>query len=446
MSEQRLRSGSGRTSRTVLVLGLALWCGAFSGRAEDTKAGDRRPAGRCLSGKGTLLRRSAPDKPWEIVSKPEAIYDGDLVLGLPGGQLGSRNWGVRLSFWTDMDRLSPHPVRESAVVLHRNQDVDMDFTLDRGRIELTNRKEKGPARVLAHVRKETWDLTLEEPGASIALELYGRWPAGAKFTMKPGPKDVPTASLTFYVLKGDVSLKHGGTEFAMRAPPGPAMIEWDSVTGQDETPRFLKELPPWVGKKEETTPEGKARRAALERFRKLVLSKSLGAALDNFLNSDKEIERTLAVTAMGAVDDLERLGKALREAKHPDVWDNGVLALRHWIGRCPGQDQTLYKRLVDLGYPAIQAATVMQLLHSFGEENLARPELYHTLMDFLEHDKLAIRGLAYWHLSRLVPEGKEFKYNPLDPKEKRDKAIAKWKKLIPEGQMPPKPKTNAKDK
>src|SRR5262249_40143921 len=218
--------------------------------------------------------------------------------------------------------------RESAVVLKKNSRVDMDILLDRGRITLTNQKKKGSAQVLVHVRDKTWDLTLDEPGASIALELYGRWPAGVRFTTRPGRKHVPTAALVFIVLKGKVTWKFGRTEHAMKAPPGPAFIEWDSVSGADETPRYLKELPPWVKLKGATTAEGKARQALLDKFRRLGLRKSVAAAIEEFINSDKEADRTLALIAMGAVDDLAGLAKALREAKHLDVWDNGVLVLR----------------------------------------------------------------------------------------------------------------------
>jgi hypothetical protein len=74
---------------------------------------------------------------------------------------------------------------------------------------------------------------------------------------------------------------------------------------------------------------------------------------------------------------------------------------------------------------------------------LARPETYQTLIDYLDHEKLGIRGLAYWHLSRLVPEGKKFGYHPADSEKKRLAAAAKWKNLIPEGKMPPKPRVDA---
>jgi hypothetical protein len=305
-------------------------------------------------------------------------------------------------------------------------------------VDLANRKESGPATVRVHVRNNTWDLTLAEPGAAIALELYGRWPRGAAFVRQAGPKDVPTADLVFLVLKGQVALKHNGYEQALQAPPGPALMEWDSVTGQDETAHRLEKLPPWAAAGFENAPDTQARKARAERFRQTALSKSLDAAIEEMLSSDDPGDRRLAVYAMGALDNIEGLGKALREAKHPDVWDNGVLVLRHWIGRGPGQDQLLFKALVEgRKYTPVDAETVLQLLHSYGENELARPEIYETLIDYLDHDKLAIRGLAFWHLSRLVPGGKDFGYNPMDPKEAREAAIKKWKKLIPPGQMPP---------
>jgi len=121
------------------------------------------------------------------------------------------------------------------------------------------------------------------------------------------------------------------------------------------------------------------------------------------------------------------------------VWDNAVVVLRGWIGRGPGQDMILYQRLIDKrNYTPNQASATLNLLHSYGEEDLARPETYEMLMDYMESDKQAMRGLAYWHLSRLVPEGKKFNYEPQDSKEKREAALKEWRKLIPAGKLPPK--------
>jgi hypothetical protein len=164
------------------------------------------------------------------------------------------------------------------------------------------------------------------------------------------------------------------------------------------------------------------------------------------INSDNPEERKFAVYAMGALDDLPRLAEALRNAKHPDVWDNGVLALRHWIGRGPGQDLILYRGLIEeKKLTPVQAEMVLSLLHSFSDEERARVETYELLVGYLGHELLPIRGLAYWHLKRLAdPKAAEaIGYDPVAPKEQRDKAQAKWRQLLEKGELPPKKKATA---
>jgi hypothetical protein len=448
MSEQSL-AGPGRALALAAGLLAALGAGFLTpptlAAEKEPAASKRVAAGKSLTAKATILRREKPGAKWEIVAPKETLYTGDLLVGLPDAQLLSRNGAVRLDFLSDLDHNSPYPIHEAAVRLHNNSKADLEVTLDRGRVDLINVKKKGKARVLVHVWHGLWDLTLEEPGTAVALELYGRWPRGSAFKPKPGPKDVPTANLIILVLKGEVDLKHAGFEHALRSPPGPAMIEWDSVGGSDETPEPLKKLPEWAQPGGEDTPVARRKKAVIERFRKAVLAKGIDGALQQFLHSEKMDDRATAVVVMGALDDLHDLGEALREAKHPDVWEHGVLALRQWLGRAPGQDQRLYQALLKTrNYSKVDAETTVQLLHSYGEEDLAQPETYEMLIDFLEHDQLAIRGLAHWHLCRLVPEGKKIGYNPADPPKKFVAAALKWRKLVPKGKLPPRPKPDEK--
>lgn len=409
-------------------------------RAEDKPGATaaKAPAvAQLVSEKATLVRRDRPGQPWQVVDQKEALNGDELLVGLPGAQLDSANHAVRLTLHSDLQGLSPYPIHESAVRLLHEPGTDLGFVLDRGRVDLVNQKASGAAKVRVRVRQDTWNLTLATPGTRVALETYSRWPRGVPFRKQPGPKDVPTADLTFLVLKGDVQLEHGGHVLGLGAPPGPAMLEWDSVTGQDEAPKRLDKLPPWAeadGATDDTTAK---RKAILERFRKLAIAKSPDAALEELLQSNDSWERRLAVFAMGALDNVTGLGKAIRETKYPDVWDNGILALRHWIGRGPGQDQRLYQGLIDTAkFTPVEAETILQLLHSFGDDELARPEVYETLIEYLNHDKLPIRGLAYWHLKRLVPAGKALGYDPQASAEARAAAAKKWKELIPEGTVP----------
>ena len=406
-----------------------------TGPGQQANAGEGRPAvAKLLTPKGTLVARAKPGADWKLVDQGQPLYAGDLLMG-PGAQLETRNGAVRLAFLGDPFRLSPHPVIESAVVLHANPKADLDFTLDRGRVDLTNAKARGAAKVVLHVRDQTWEFTLDQPGTAVALQLFGRWPAGTKFTKHPGPKDVPTADLVGLVLKGEVIVGHGDHERLLTAPPGPAQVHWNSVTGPGRAPEHLDRLPDWAQPEsaEKISPEERAKlQARRQRFRNLLVTKSLGAALDEFLSSKDPDDRRMAVFAMAAVDDLKRLGQAYITTKQPDVLDDCVLALRHWLGRGPGQDLKLYNVLVkEAKVPEAEAETIVQLLHSFSAADLAEPETYETLVDYLGHDRLAIRALAYWHLSRLLPAGRQFGYDPLAPEAARDKAVAKWQTLIP---------------
>lgn len=397
----------------------------------------RTPVGKLESAKGTLLSRESPQAKWQVVDSGADLYAGDLLVGLPGAVVAVNGGAVALAFQTDFD--SPLPVLECALVLHQAGDRDADVTLDRGRVDLTNRKKEGSARVRLRSHGETWQVGLAEPGTGLAAEVYGRWPRGSRFVKEPGPKDVPWAEMLFLVLKGGVDLRFQGEQLRLKAPPGPASIQWDSQFGMDRAPAFLKELPPWATRAgQQRSPEEQEKyRAARERFVRVAADRGAEAALDALLNSDEPIDRRVGVIAAGALDELPRLGAFFRQTKHADLLDTAILVFRHWTGRGPGQDQKLYQALTQKdGFTPLQAESMMQLLHGFNDEELAEPETYELLIRYLTDSRLAIRALAHWHLVRMVPAGRDIPYNPLEGKEAQKQAQQQWQKLIPPGRVP----------
>lgn len=426
-------------TRPALLL-VALSCAlAATARADDAPVVGHNAS----SADAMILSRAKPGGDWRVLAPRDSVHAGATLLGLPGAAIDAQDDAVRLTLLTDLDGTSPFPVRENAVVLHPASGADLDFTLDRGRVVLSNRKASGPAIVRLHAWNADWTLTLDEPGAQLGLELFGRWPAGVRFTPEPKPSEVPVADLIFLALKGEALVNDGRHAFRLHAPPGPALIEWDSVTGMDPAAQRLDQLPAWADAAPHTA-RGRDRRESLDQLHELLAAKGLDGAITELLNSDDRRLHRLAVSTLAATDQLERLALILTQGKHADAWDAAVPALRHWLGRAPGQDQKLYRALLARGFPAGQAATVLQGLHSFGDADLARPELYELLIDYLTHDRLAIRGLAYWHLVRLVPEGKSIGYDPFAPKEAREQAARRWRELIPTGTVPQKPQPHGR--
>jgi hypothetical protein len=424
----------------LLLLALLL---APAHAADQPAPEGRVAAGVCVTETASLLRREAPDKPWQVVKENEEVFTHDLIMGGAEGALDTRNGAVRLVVAGDVDGRAPIPVLETAFVLHEAKGVDLDFTLERGRVRLINLKKEGPARVRVRVRQNEYEFTLAEPGATVSLSLFGRWPRGVPFRKQPKAGEEPALIWSVLAVKGEVHLKGPRRQLTLKAPPGLALLMGDTVADPEPTPGFLKELPEWdpehladLGDSE----RGKKVWALVKRFRKSAAEKGVGPAIDEVLLSDDEFGRGMAVLWLAATDDLQRLGETLKTTQHQDVWDAGIIALRNWIGRGPGQDQKLYQRLIDQAkFSPQEAAGVLDLLHSFGEEDLSHPETYHVLINYLGSDRVPLRELAYWHLQRLVPAGRKFGYEPLAPKDKRDAAVKEWRQLIPPGQMPPKP-------
>ena len=82
---------------------------------------------------------------------------------------------------------------------------------------------------------------------------------------------------------------------------------------------------------------------------------------------------------------------------------------------------------------------MIYLLKGIEDQKLKQPETYDLLIQALNHSKMPVRELARWHLVRLVPDGKSIAFDAAADEAQRLQAIAQWRRLIPEGQLPPPP-------
>jgi hypothetical protein len=399
---------------------------------------------------GALLQSDTSKQGWHAVKPQESVSGNQHLMALPGfrAEVDSKSAAVRLSLWGNLPEFSLFPGLESVVALHANPAADMDFTLERGRVLITQRKGKESARVHVRFQGREYALNLNEPGTEVALELYGRWPRGTPFTKKQPTKndaeaeDGPTLSVVLLVLKGQADLKVGSEQHSLRPPPGPAYFHWDNIRGMDVGPQRLAKLPPWAAPDAARRPEAQALQKAIEQLQPQLAEKSADADLGEALKSGGSATRQLAVYGLAAIDDLPRVLEALGDPKDPLVREAAVEALRHWLGRGPGQDMQLYNYLVKRGqYSERQAEIVLTLLHGFSLDDRDRPEIYETLIAYLLASKVPIRELARWHLYRWVPAGKDIPYDPAGAEDDHKRAVQAWKKLIPDGKLPPRLKS-----
>ena len=390
---------------------------------------------------GAMQRREPGSTEWKPIGADEIIKSGDLIVGLPGASVISLNGSVDLDFLVDLDQRSPSVIFEAAIVLNpigKDEGIDMDLTLDRGRIDLTNIRKQGKARVRVRFHDQQWLLDLNEPGTRVALELAGRIAPGACFEQRPERPEPPIAQMSLLVLKGDADLHTADTTWALQQPPGPSLIVWSNHDALPLRPFKLAKLPDWATPNKDLSPEAKKIETAIDELRKLRQTKSARECTDIFFKSGDPIKQRIAMVSMAALDDLDKLSEVLANAVNPEVWDKGIIILRHWLGRNDQQEQRFYKFLVEQRkFTPAHAETVLTLCHSFGERDTVCPETYDVLIEYLKHPNRAVRNLSAWHLRRLVAAGSKIPYNPQGTPEEFEQTYRAWRELIPSGQLPP---------
>ena len=401
----------------------------------------RIPVARCLGKDGSVLILAKGSSTWRPANQEEELFAGDLILSGAGVSIENLEKTVKLTFRGDIAGTSPLPIRETAIrLIPKKEGVDFSVDFERGRIELTNTKEKGSVKcsVTLFDDEDHGQVKLNEPGSTCSMEELGRWPKGSHF--KPSSKELihPVYDLIYVALKGTSEVSDHGITHFMSAPPGPAMLSWNSADGLPPIKTKLEKLPEWTLIPDLSNPIVRDRIGAVLKIRdQFFAKKPLPEILSSMVVSESEADRFIAINLILATDQLDLFFKVLTTTKYNDVIDNGIIGLRHWIGRKPGQDLKLYGFIIDARhYSKIQAEIFVDLLHSFGDDELKEPETYEVLIDYLGSDKAGIRGLANWHLHRLAPKGRDIKFDPIAPEAERKEAIAKWKKLVPKGTVP----------
>lgn len=405
---------------------------------QPTKKAPRVAVAKLATESGSVFRRESEDKPWTVVKKGEELFTGDLVVGLPGASVDSLNGAFRLTFRADLTRKSPFPILESAVVLRQKDGLDFDFYLDRGRVDVMALTDKKARFSFGWAKKDVCRFDVEKKGTTVLLETYARWAPGVHFDPKSPKAQEPLSDLVLLVTRGEVLACTSDAEVLLQAPPGPALIVANNQGMRDQTPRFVEKLPDWLAEDEKDS-EVVAALARRDEFRKLILEKGPAGAIDAFLASNDPRKVRLAIIAMCATDDVERLQQAFYTTRSPEVLELCITVLRHWLGRDAAHRMEFYNTLIaNKKITPTQAITVIQLLQSFDEHELAQVETYETLVSYLRHQALGIRALALYHLVRLYPQGKAFGYNPAGTEEERAAAVAKWRGVLADGKLPPK--------
>jgi hypothetical protein len=419
--------------------------------ARDAPSADRKAVGRYVAPEKwpptVLLQRQSDQYAWGRLRRESQVYTASELMSLPGYRsLLILDSQVSLTLWGNVPEFSNWPpVLESAAMLNAPAaGFDLDVTLDRGRVQISNEKADGSARVRVRFFRETWDLALAGKSQAV-LDLWGYYPRDVGFSTdshRPGP----VVMLDLYV-QGQVTLDAGGHHFPLSSL---SKISWSSTHGDLGPPQVLAKPPEWwtdrVAAQKDNPQLSYAMLALLDYSTLLDKQEAIVDAVSTSVRESPDpTTRAIGVLFLGALDAVPQLIEALEDRVHPEVRGSSPYALRHWMARNREQDAELYRMLIERrAYPKEKAAILMRLLHDVSEADASKPETYETLIDYLNHENLSIRELAFWHLAHLVPEGANtIPYDATSDPDKRQAAVQEWKKLRAAGKIPPKPRIKA---
>jgi hypothetical protein len=402
----------------------------------------------------SILLQTGEEKAWKRVEfKKAEVYSGRPLVSLPGTRSEVElNKGIRLTLWGSLPEVWPSPpLLESLVELHEHDQLDLDLTLHRGRIVLANARSDGQP---AHIRvrfenptdpqgKEHFDLTLADRASQVLIDRWGILSEPFFKNPKHPNRTGPTAALGLIALSGGATLRWNDLTFNLQEPPGPALVLWSSQRGIDG-PQNMPKVPDFISTDPPLPPGMDIRARSEMKDAVTFLSTSLtgrevDVALEEAKKSKDPSRRRLAVRCYGALDDLANLLDALDDPNERDLRVAAIETLRHWLAVSRDHDYKLYAQVKQRYLRGLEAEKVMELLHGFQPAAWAQPETYGTLIDYLDNRLLPIREMAAVYLYTQVPAGRIIPYSPEADSTARQQTQAQWLKLIPPGQLPPRP-------
>lgn len=404
----------------------------------------QKPVGRLaafVKAPSLVLQRQRDTEPWSRLRPGDQVYSASPLVCLPGyrGSVALDS-GVELLLWGNLPEFdgSRPPVLECRAMLHAPVDpLDLDVTLERGRVRISNAKTNGPARIRLRFQGEIWDLTLPDRASECCAELR---------TSPPRSPSERGASWLGMFTKGRVRLRAAGKDWEL---PELSRVVWGSSPRAMLPPEKIPSLPEWWTNQLDPTRTSEEVQdiclALLDWSQWLDHSEDAVNTIVNRLKERVEPEDTptaqvIGTLFLGALETIIPLVDQLDGSPCPQVRGTAFWMLQRWLSRGGDNRAALEQELRKKGLAKATVAVVVRLLGEFTPAEWQRPETYQTLIDYLDHESALVRVLAYRQFDvQFAGVSKQVAYDPLGDAAQRRNAVAKWKRLPPPEKIPDRP-------
>lgn len=362
---------------------------------------------RFLSEEHIVCRQSSEDQLWYRLARGTRLLDGDHVISLPVYRPQfALSTGVQLML-----------VGEGSVHFKGLGDGEIpELGVDYGQLLLSVTGRPGSV-VEVNLAGQPGTLKFVDVDAEVAVEVRRILPVGSD------PAEVmPQVVISIATRRGRVGwLAEGGQELQIQNGQVCEFLLGEApVTRTAEFPDWAS--PPSMG--------GLDRQASEHLAGFVRLDRPVTLSLEELAEFRKTEVRSLAARCLGVLGQYEQLWRELGSDKQYSYWDEAVDALREGLARSPQDAAEIRKSLEDLRKR--QADDLLRMLRGYDAQQLAQGGAA-QLVDFLEHDDLDVRVLAFENLRRITES--THNYRPEKPAEARKVQIQEWRKQLKEGRI-----------
>jgi hypothetical protein len=407
----------------------------------DRKPSDERKEVGTLANPDAVLVTRTGDGPWTRIAPEARVATTGALLTLPGYHSELKlDSGATLTFWGNLPDLLPGRLLECQVTLHAPPaGIDLDLTVDRGRIYLTGAKK--PFSVRLRFANEIWDLTLADESTEIVFEVASTYD-GQPF-QRDGKGESPIVQAQLGVIAGKVTAQVDARKFELVAPPGLAGLLWENKKSGLVALEYMSLPAAWA--KQPVRAPSRDRQIEIETALRNLQSrisspnKPVELAVGELAEAGSRMGRELALLSSSALGSWVPVLDALENVQDQDLRQSAIVALQSLIARKPEFDALVGEQLQGkLGYSDRQTDDAMLLLHGYSEAAKKDPATYDALFVLLRNERVGLRELAASRLVQLDPElANRARFNAGDEEPQRERVIGEWRKRIPEGKLPP---------
>ncbi len=364
---------------------------------------DAAPLGLFVSTKEVLLRANPKTGVWQRLTSEASLFAQDRLLSLPASRPRLSLTGrisLELVNATAASLVSPDGDRPGGINLEFGQALAKADDASGGLLRLVIGEHSGTCR-------------FADNDSVVAVEASRVRALGDPET-QPGP-----IAASLYVVSGNIAWHDDLSGKVVKVVAGNRLV----LSELPLEPAAAAQAPRW------TTSEGSSpldQRAAVVLEREAVLGRPIILVLRELVGHRQREVRWLAMRSLALVEDYEPLLTALDDPEQARFWNEQIEQLQAAVFRGPQSAANVRRAMERLYGP--QGAALYEMLWKYHADTL-QPDDVNRLVDFLAHDSLPFRVLAFWNLRNLY-QNRTLGYRPDDPAPKRRAALQKLRELL----------------